>query len=218
MHKSLKYLSATLMIVAALTACGSGSSENDTGSGYNVTDILASLPIESLSTAEQASLLYMREEEKLAHDVYVRLDALWGGGTQTFGNISASETTHTEAVRQLLLRYNVPDVAASLAAGVFNNAKLQDMYTQLVSNGSVSLIEALKVGATIEEIDMVDIQAHLANVDNQDIRVVYENLLKGSRNHLRAFVKNLLKQGVVYVPQYMNATDYQAIINSETEK
>lgn len=218
MHKNVKYISATLMIVAALTACGGGNSENDTGSGNNVSDTLASLPIESLSAAEQASLLYMREEEKLAHDVYVRLDAMWGGSTQTFGNISASEATHTEAVRQLLLRYNVPDVAASLAAGVFNNTKLQDMYAQLVSNGSVSLIEALKVGATIEEIDMVDIQAHLSNVDNQDIRVVYENLLKGSRNHLRAFVKNLLNQGVTYVPQYMDATDYQAIVNSETEK
>lgn len=217
MHKSFKYISATLMIVAALTACGSGSSENDTGNGNNATDSLAALPIESLSAAEQESLLYMREEEKLAHDVYVRLDAMWGASTQTFSNISASETKHTEAVRQLLLRYNVPDIAASLAAGTFNNAKLQDLYTQLVSNGTASLTEALKVGATIEEIDMVDIQAQLAHVDNQDIRVVYENLLKGSRNHLRAFVKNLLNQGVTYVPQYMNATEYEAIINSPTE-
>ncbi|MEQ1536973.1 MAG: DUF2202 domain-containing protein [Burkholderiaceae bacterium] len=207
------------MTIAALTACGSDTSEiNNAGGSQNQSSTLASLPIESLNADEQASLMYIREEEKLAYDVYIKLNAQWGGSTQTFGNISSSEVKHMDAVHELLMRYNIPDTAAGLSAGVFNNAKLQNLYTQLAASGSVSLIDALKVGAAIEEIDMVDLQTDMSKVDNQDIRMVYENLLKGSRNHLRAFVNNLLKQGVTYVPQYMNTNDYQAIINSPTEK
>ena len=80
------------------------------------------------------------------------------------------------------------------------------------------MIDALKVGAAIEEIDMIDINKALLGIDNQDIVLVYQNLLKGSRNHLRSFVSNLALQGVTYVPQYMPAADYQAIINAPIER
>lgn len=189
-----------------------------TASTAALTATLATLPIEALSVAEQESLAYMREEEKLAHDVYVQLDGLWRGYTRVFGNISESESTHTETVRQLLVRYSLPDPAASLALGVFHDVKLQALYNQLVAAGSVSLIEGLKVGATIEEIDMIDINSALLGVDNQDITLVYQNLLKGSRNHLRSFVSNLANQGVTYVPQYMAVADYLAIIATPMER
>jgi hypothetical protein len=229
MKKTLTTLSAALLTALVLTACGGGG---DSGGPPLVVDAegvstfdstvlgttLTALPNETLSPAEQATLVYMREEEKLAHDVYVYLATLWGGRVQTFANIATSEATHTEAVRQLLLRYNLADPAASLGAGQFQNATLQALYTQLVAAGAPSLVDALKVGAAIEEIDMVDIQAALVSVDKQDIRLVYENLLKGSRNHLRAFVKALLQQGVTYVPQYMNPADYLAIINTPVER
>ena len=179
---------------------------------------LATLPIESLSVAEQDSLAFMREEEKLAHDVYIQLDGLWRGYTRVFGNIANSEASHTESVRQLVLRYSLPDPTATLAAGVFQNATLQDLYNGLVVAGSVSLLEGLKVGAAIEEIDMIDINKALLAIDNQDIMLVYQNLLKGSRNHLRAFVGNLANQGVTYVPQYMAEADYQAIVTSPMEQ
>lgn len=179
---------------------------------------LAALPIETVSVAEQESLAFMREEEKLAHDVYAQMDARWGASSQVFGNIANSEATHTEAVRQLLLRYSLVDPAATLAAGVFQNSTLQGLYTQLVAAGAISLIEALKVGAAIEEIDMLDINTALLNIDNQDIRLVYDSLLKGSRNHLRSFVNTLLNQGVVYVPQYMDALAYAAIISTPIER
>ena len=92
--------------------------------------------------------------------------------------------------------------------------RLQALYDQLVAGGSVSLVEALKVGAAIEEIDIIDLQAALALVDNRDIRLVYENLLSGSRNHLQAFVRALQQQGVVYTPQYLAPADYAAIAGS----
>lgn len=179
---------------------------------------LTALPIESLSAAESASLVFMREEEKLAQDVYTYLATVWGGQTRVFGNIARSEATHTEAVRQLLARYSLVDPAATLAAGAYANTTLQDLYTQLVAAGTPSLVEALKVGAAIEEIDIVDLNKALLDIDNQDIVLVYQSLLKGSRNHLRAFVTGLTAQGVIYAPQYMALADYQTIINTPMER
>ncbi|MCB0067131.1 MAG: DUF2202 domain-containing protein [Caldilineaceae bacterium] len=54
----------------------------------------------TLSEEESAALLFMREEEKLAHDVYVTLGDLWG--LPVFDNIASSETKHTEEIRDLL--------------------------------------------------------------------------------------------------------------------
>ena len=175
MKTNLKLAAASLITLAALSACGGDSGSDNSTGNQNQSSNISTLPVESLNADEQASLLYIREEEKLAYDVYIKLNTQWGGSTQTFGNISNSEAKHQDAVHELLVRYNLPDAAAGLPAGVFNNSKLQD------------------------------------------IRLVYENLMKGSRNHLRAFVKNLATQGVTYVPQYMSQTDYQAIINSATE-
>ena len=232
--RTLTHIAAAVFIAISLTACGGGGDtgtpangnggpplvvDADGNSTFNASVLgttLSALPTETLSAAEQSSLVYMREEEKLAGDVYARLGATWG--LKIFTNISTSESTHTEAVRQLLLRYNVTDPAANLGAGLYTNATLQGLYTQLVAAGSVSLIEALKVGAAIEELDMLDINTHLKTVDNQDIKVVYDNLLKGSRNHLRSFYKTLLQQGGTYNAQYLAQAEFDAIVNSAMEK
>lgn len=223
MKNFFKWVPATVLVTLVLGACGGGGDGQVGTSGVSastaaLTATLTTLPMESLSVTEQESLAYMREEEKLAHDVYVQLDGLWRGYTRVFGNIANSESAHTDTVRQLLMRYSLPDPAATLAVGVFQNTKLQSLYNQLVVAGSVSLVEGLKVGATIEEIDMIDINSALLGVDNQDITLVYQNLLKGSRNHLRSFVSNLANQGVTYVPQYMAVADYQAIIATPMER
>ncbi len=131
---------------------------------------------------------------------------------------SAQQPRPRRVVRQLLLRYSLIDPAATLAAGLFQNTILQGLYTQLAAAGAISLIDALKVGAAVEEIDMIDINKALLGIDNQDIVLVYQNLLKGSRNHLRSFVSNLALQGVTYVPQYMTVADYQLIITTPMER
>jgi hypothetical protein len=92
------------------------------------------------------------------------------------------------------------------------------LYEQLVVQGSESLAAALQVGAPIEDLDITDLAASLAQTDNPDIILVYENLMKGSRNHLRAFVSTLQRQtGTTYQPQYLDQTTYDAIINGTME-
>ncbi|MCB0060606.1 MAG: DUF2202 domain-containing protein [Caldilineaceae bacterium] len=166
----------------------------------------------AVSDEEAAGLLFMREEEKLAHDVYVTLGETWN--LPVFANIARSEQQHTDAVRTLLARYNLADPAAGKAIGVFTDPTLQALYTQLVAQGSTSLADALYVGATIEDLDIVDLQTRLAGCNHADIQRVYESLLQGSSNHLRAFTSLFEQQtGEAYVPQYLDQERYDAIIN-----
>jgi hypothetical protein len=179
-------------------------------------DTLGPVVAGTLSEAETEGILYMREEEKLAHDVYVKLYETWG--LPSFQNIAQSEQTHTEAVNVLIDRYSLNDPANGQAVGVFTNVKLQELYNQLVAEGSQSLADALRVGAAIEEIDILDLEERLAQTDQADIQTVYQDLLKGSGNHLRAFTSNLTRQtGEIYQPQYLSQAAYQAIVGGAIE-
>ena len=173
------------------------------------------MPLAALSAEEAAGILYMREEEKLARDVYYRLYEQWG--LLIFSNIGSSEHTHTDAVKALIDKYELEDPASS-ETGTFSNAELQALYDTLVAEGSISPQAALEVGAAIEEIDILDLQDYLAATYNEDIQLVYENLMKGSRNHLRAFVATLARQGIEYSPRYLSQAEYDAIVSSSIER
>jgi len=174
-----------------------------------------SLPYETLSTDETDALLYMREEEYLAHDVYLTLSLL--NTKPIFRNITRSEQRHTDAIKALIVKYNLVDPAATHVTGVFTNPALQALYTSLVSQGSASLLNGLIVGATIEDLDIMDLKTHLLTIDNQDITAVFNNLMRGSRNHLRSFYANILFVGGIYTPQYLTQEDFNAIVTSKHE-
>lgn len=169
-----------------------------------------------ITAVEKESLLFMREEEKLARDVYTMLYDKWS--IQIFSNIGESEQRHMDAILQLLTQYNVPDPVGSNDVGVFTNTKLQKLYNELIAQGLTSLTNALKVGATIEDLDIFDLKTALAQIENQDIRTVYGNLKRASGNHLRAFNSNLVSRGEEYIPQYISQTEFDSIINSPMEK
>jgi hypothetical protein len=227
--------------VAALASCSSGQNGAANGNGPGtvatgttyetgpaqvdpdgVTNIPAdslqaqvdALPRATLTAEEQAGLIWMREEEKLARDVYAALYDKWS--IPIFSNIASAEQTHTDAVKSLLGRYAVADPSAATAAGTFTNPDIQALYTTLVSQGSTSLVDALIVGATIEDLDIADLQARATTTP--DIALVYANLEKGSRNHLRAFTKQLASNGATYTPTHITQADYDAIVSSDTER
>jgi hypothetical protein len=139
----------------------------------------------ALSEEEIAGLVFMVEEEKLAHDVYVKMYELWG--IRTFSNIASSESQHMNAVRTLLSRYGIDDPTVGNGVGVFENADLQTLYNELIAAGSQSVADALQVGVLIEETDITDLQHHIEALEHADVAQVYNNLLRGSQNHLRAF-------------------------------
>jgi hypothetical protein len=137
-----------------------------------------------LSAEEATHLLYIREEEKLARDVYQVLYSKWN--VRIFSNIASSEQRHFDAVGTLISRYKLTDPAQA-TAGVFTNPDLQALYSQLIAQGSISLLDALQVGVKIEETDIDDLKAAIDVTNNKDVLTVYGNLLNGSLNHLAAF-------------------------------
>lgn len=200
--------------------CDGGGSGGNAGAGPNagaggLAAYLADLPLEELSEVEIDHLLHMREEEKLARDVYLVLFDIWEA--PIFEAIARSEQRHTDAVAFLLERYDLPD-SAQEEIGAFTSDELAALFTQLVDAGSDSLVAALTVGATIEDLDISDL-AHraLPETDNEDVRTVYQNLLKGSRNHMRSFASQLAALGVEYEPQYVSAEELAAILETPRE-
>jgi hypothetical protein len=151
-----------------------------------------------MTAEEAADLQFMREEEKLARDVYLALDAIWD--QQVFTSIARSEQRHMDAVARLLDRYGIEDRAAMTARGEFENAGLQGLYDELIARGPTSLEEALRVGVLIEEADIADLVDAIAGTDLAAVRRVYERLLAASESHLRAFDRNLVEIGAVPSP------------------
>lgn len=147
----------------------------------------------TLSGTEAADLQHMREEEKLARDVYTVMDTKYGASVRVFKNIATSESRHTLAVKRLLTTYNVADPVAADIPGVFTDPGLQQLYDSLVARGSTSLTAALQVGVAIEELDIGDLQECIARTTHTDVKRVYTNLLNGSGNHLRAFERQLTR-------------------------
>jgi hypothetical protein len=145
---------------------------------------IASIEITPLEDDEIGWLTYMREEEKLARDVYQYFYDEYG--LRIFKNISASEQKHMDAIKTLLDKYEIADPALE-TVGAFANSDLQGLYDKLIVNGSVSLVEALNVGILIENTDISDLEEAIAATTHVDLQTVYSNLLRGSQNHLDAF-------------------------------
>ena len=222
--KSRKLL-LTATILLSLTICSSsvmafgGKGNNRSGCpamAQGAGALISTMPLEELSQEERASILKMREEEKLARDVYTFLYNTWQAAV--FANISRSEQRHMDAVETLLVRYSIDDPVAGLDYGEFSSPEMQQLYNDLTAQGSVSLEQALQVGATIEDLDIKDLEEARQTVDNDDIMTVFQNLEKGSRNHMRAFVTSLQALGSSYTAQYLTQEEVDSIVDSDWER
>ncbi len=179
-----------------------------------LTSLVATLAAEEVSAEEEAGLLQIREEEKLARDVYQTL--YQSSANEVFNNIAASEQHHMDSIKVLLDKYTIVDPVGANDVGIFTDPTIQDLYDTLIAAAALSPVEALKVGAAIEELEISDLTDLLAQADNIDILTVYQNLLKASRNHLRAFVSQIPADDP-YVPQYLTAEELQAILEAPLE-
>jgi hypothetical protein len=164
----------------------------------------------SLNEDEANGILLMREEEKLARDVYKFLSDKWK--IKNFSNIYKSEVTHMAEMKTLIDKYSLKDPVVKDTAGTFTNIKLQKLYNDLISSGSKSEADSIKAGLLIEELDISDLNKLLAATANPEIKTVYENLLKGSMNHLKAFNNQAKKYGIIYKPEFITKKEYDDII------
>ena len=187
MKKRIKYVTfATVIALVMILSIGISVSAAKGISQGNIGKVQTS----QLNESEIDWLLYMREEEKLARDVYLELYDMWG--FPVFQNIATSEQKHTDAIENLLDKYGIDDpVNDEDVRGDFTNTELEEMYQDLIVKGSISVTDAFEVGVMIEKVDIADLEDALTDSDNNNIERVYDNLLRGSNNHLIAFSSHL---------------------------
>lgn len=196
-------LSNTILVLT-LSACGT-----ETGSQQDAPATLAADPL-------TADLTFLREEEKLARDVYLTLYERWQLAPHQ--NIAASEQTHTDRVKTTLTSFELPDPVVDDSVGAFVNADLAGLYLALIERGLASEQAALEVGATIEDLDIRDLEQMRGRTDDPVALALYEALECGSRNHLRSFTAQLTTRGVAYQPQYLGQSSYEAILAGAHER
>jgi hypothetical protein len=216
MMKTTILVSFILATSSLLIACDNNTEQFEPIAGEESAVLSETLKAQILSDTatllpeEVEGLMLMREEEKMAHDVYSSFYDKFG--LRVFANIANSESKHMEAVLWLINSYKLTDPASN-ELGVFENADIQNLYNKFMAEG-VNEVEALKIGAFIEEYDIADLEKLISETGNMYIVRVYTNLLNGSKNHLRAFVKNLSSGNVVYQPSVLSQTEYAEIIGA----
>lgn len=169
-----------------------------------------------LTEVEEHQILFMREEEKLARDVYRAMDELWQ--VPAFFRISESEQRHMDAMERLIVRYGLADPVIDDTRGAFTNPVFVGLYGELIAAGSESMVDALKVGARIEEVDIVDLRDALSLTDHPDLQHVFQNLMRASRNHLRVFGAHFAAADETYQAQYLTQDEFDAIADSPFER
>ena len=195
--KSIMYLLITILVL------GCNDSDEEIVNG------------ETLTQEEIENLQFLIEEEKLARDVYLFSYDLYS--QKIFKNISNSEQSHINSAAVILEKYNIQDLSFE-ERGKFSNEILQELYNDLTDLASKSLEDALIAGATIEDLDINDLNNFIINTTHEDIEDMYQKLNCGSRNHLRGFTSNLDSLGVSYDPQFISLEEYDTIINGSHEQ
>lgn len=203
-------MKSTILLALIITIFTVGCTNDSNDLSENEIDLTL-----TLTEDEVSDLLFLREEEKLARDVYLYSYNKYG--QQIFKNISDSESKHMNSVLELLNKYNIEDPVLD-EVGKFKDEHLQEIYDALIEKSEVSLIEALLVGNTIEDLDIYDISKNEERTDREDFLTVYNSLKCGSRNHLRSFNSLVLNNDVIYTVQYITDTEFNEIINSSKEQ
>lgn len=169
---------ATMLAAAALGMAGCGTDADQASAP-------SAAPASALTAAERDAVLYLRDEERLARDLYAEL--LSTSGDQRFARIGASEQQHFDAMGTLIERYGLDDPAEGRAPGEFSSPELQALYDRLLKAGVASPEAAIAQGVIVEETDIADIDRHLRNIDEPEIEQVLVRLRAGSERHLAAF-------------------------------
>lgn len=220
----MKFISKLVTIISVTTlffasGCGGGDVGGITGGGA----ALGNSTSNTLDVTEASHLTFMREEEKLARDVYLTFAEMYPN-QKVFSNIATkSEQTHTDTMRDKLEQFGLQDPNPTTndlpsSIGLFSGDEwgwyFMQKFAELTAKGSNSELDALYVGALIEELDMHDIAdcptvmvdagypdpCGLHYTDENVLQTSYSSLIDGSENHLRAYVGQI--EAVIGVGNY----------------
>lgn len=163
---------------------------------------------EKISEIDISNLLFMLEEEKLAHDTYMYLSELYN--VNQFTNILQSEQRHMDAISGLLESHDIEYTI--LPAGKFSDTGLQNLYNKFVEDGKKGIVEAYTIGATIEDVDIFDLKERMAATTNESVLSVFDKLKCGSENHMRSFYSVLKSNGIEYKAQFISPDELEEIL------
>ena len=171
--------------------------------------VIQALPAVALSDAQKYTLAYMWNEERLAQDIYLALNALTP--SNTLYNIATNgEAQHVASVRNLIEKYdlnilNMIDYSGGYSAvaldayvaGEYSLTAITDLYNILYTKGSTSAQDALETGCMVEVTDINDLNVDIQTVQGaEDLVLVFESLRSGSYSHYWAFDSALKASGV----------------------
>lgn len=233
------WLASVLTGSVLLTACGGGTTVASAPVADTPVAAPAPLPAPApvataatcpatftpLTQPEVDEALFMREEEKLARDVYLDLAAFWRAQAgdvpvvKIMNNIALNaEQSHMDAMAGVLTCYGLTDpIDSAQTHGVFLNTELASLYQTLMTRGQKSQLDALYVGGFIEEADMEDLQKSIDLSQQAYTDSVYASLMCGSRNHLRSFVAQIKAVSGGYTAQVLTQAAVDSIVSSPSE-
>ncbi len=162
-----------------------------------------------LSPREVEGMRFIWEEEKVARDLYVSLYE--ETNLSIFTDLARSEQNHMDQAKALLDKYGL-ETPVGDEPGLFYNQTLKGLYDDLLAQGMQSPQEALAAAVAFEEISIRDLEMEISATDSEDIRIVYEGLLAGSRKHLRSYVRDLQDMGIQYSPQYLGQEEFEETV------
>ena len=204
----------------ALSACETGTSGTiESSANSSNIDFDANAYHKSILTQEvKDALAYMGNEERLAYDVYMNLyDHHIANGIEIkqLLNISQNaETKHIDIVQQLVRKYQLSEdelsdvsdpvadntvTQSDMPRGVYDIAKIQELYDELYAKGVDSKKDALEVGCMVEVVDVTDLDEYIQLAQTSeaiDVVDAFNILRDGSYNHYWAFDEGLKNIGV----------------------
>lgn len=161
-------------------------------------------------TADEIEFLYaMREDEKLARDLYAYFWTRYPTAPQ-IQRISKAEESHIAAIETVLDYYEISYPAMS-APGVFEDSTRQALYDELALK-SETMLEAFQTMAFVEDRDLFAYKMVQSQITNANLSLLIENMIKASTNHLKAAIRQIFVRDGSYTSIYLSAEEYDAII------
>lgn len=164
-----------------------------------------------LTTLEIKNLLNINEGEKLSRDVYTKMSSLWND--ELFVSLREQEEEHKKEIETLLTRYLLGSYVSLGAEGEFNSADTKQLYLEIITEGELSIINALTVSAKTEELEIRDLRIAQSLSQRADILGIYQKLESHSKENLKLINQHLIDQtGTSYLPKFLTTEEFAEIV------